>query len=59
MQSTRGRSALMKLLAVVVLAVAAWLLLKLVLNVVVAVAWAIAGILLVVAVLWAISTLRP
>jgi hypothetical protein len=58
MESTRGRSALMKLLAVVVLAVAAWLLLKLVLNVVVAVAWAIAGILLAVAVLWATSTLR-
>jgi hypothetical protein len=40
---TRGRSALRKLLAVVVLAVAAWLLLKLALNVVAAVAWAVAG----------------
>jgi hypothetical protein len=51
-------SALMKAVAVVVLAVAAWLLLKLVLHVVAAVAWIVAAVLAVIAVLWAISTLR-
>jgi hypothetical protein len=50
LELTRGRSAL----AVVVLAVAAWLFLKLALNVVAA---AVAGTLLVVAVLWALQHL--
>jgi hypothetical protein len=44
-------------IAVVVLAVAAWLLLKVVIGVVVAVAWTVAAIVAVVAVFWAIRTL--
>jgi hypothetical protein len=51
-------STLTKALAVIVLAAATWLLLKLVLNVVTAVAWVVAGLLALLAVLWAISTLR-
>ena len=57
MRST-ATSALTKALAVIVLAFAAWILLKLVLHVVAGVAWIVAGILVVVAVLWAISALR-
>jgi len=44
-------------IAVVVLAVAAWLLLKVVIGVVVAVAWTVAAIVAVIAVFWAIRTL--
>jgi len=51
-------SAVTKALAVVVIAVVAWLLLKLVLHVLAAVAWVVAGVLLLFAALWAISTLR-
>ena len=51
-------SALTKALALVVLAAAAWLVLKLTLNVVAGVAWAVAGVLVLLAVLWALGTLR-
>lgn len=52
------KPALTKVVALVVLAVAAWILLKVVLNVVAAVAWVTAGVILLVAVAWAVSTLR-
>jgi hypothetical protein len=51
-------SVLTKALALVVLAAAAWLVLKLALNVVAGVAWAVAGVLVLLAVLWALGTLR-
>jgi hypothetical protein len=54
----RAKSALMKALAVVVLAVAAWVLLKIVIDVVAIVAWIVAGILAVLAIIWAVGTLR-
>jgi hypothetical protein len=47
----------MKALAVVVLLIAAWVLFKVVLGVVTAVAWVVVIVLAVVAVLWAISVL--
>lgn len=46
-----------RLLAVVVLAVGAWILFKVVIGTVVAIAWAAAAIIAVIAVLWAIRTL--
>jgi predicted membrane protein len=48
----------MKALAVVVLLVAAWLLFKVVIGVVAAVAWIVVAVLGVFAVLWALSVLR-
>ena len=47
-----------RLLAVVVLAVGAWILFKLVIGTVVAIAWTVAAIVAVIAVFWAIRTLR-
>jgi hypothetical protein len=47
----------MKALAVVVLLIAAWILFKVVLGVVTAVAWVVVIVLAVVAVLWAMSVL--
>jgi hypothetical protein len=46
-----------KIVAVLVLAVAAWVLFKIVIGTVVAVAWAAAAIIAVVAILWAINKL--
>ncbi|HYZ70430.1 MAG TPA: hypothetical protein VE528_02120 [Thermoleophilaceae bacterium] len=51
-------SALTKAFALVVLAAAAWLVLKVALNVVAGVAWAVAGVLVLLAVVWALGTLR-
>lgn len=48
----------MKALAVVVLLVAAWLLFKVVIGVVAAVAWIVVIVLGIFAVLWALSVLR-
>jgi hypothetical protein len=56
--SERVQSALTKALAVLVLAIAAWVLLKIVINVVAIVAWIVAGVLAVLAVMWAVETLR-
>jgi hypothetical protein len=50
--SWRARS-----LAVVILAVGAWILFKVVIGVVVAVAWTVAAIVAVIAVIWAVRTL--
>lgn len=47
----------MKLLAVAVLIVAAWILFKVVIGVVAAVAWVVVAVLAVVAVIWAIRVL--
>ena len=47
-----------RLLAVVVLAIGAWVLFKLVIGTVVAIAWTVAAIVAVIAVIWAIRTLR-
>ena len=46
-----------RLVAVVILGVAAWVLLKIVIGVVVAVAWTVAAIVAVIAVFWAVRTL--
>jgi hypothetical protein len=48
----------MKALAVVVLLVAAWILFKVVIGVVAAVAWVVVVVLGIFAVLWALSVLR-
>jgi hypothetical protein len=47
-----------KALAVVILLIAAWILFKVVLGVVTAVAWVVVVVLAVMAVLWAMSVLR-
>lgn len=47
-----------RVLAILVLAVAAWLLFKVVLSVVTTVAWIVAGVVALVGVLWALSVLR-
>lgn len=52
-----GSSLLSKALAIVVLAVAAWILLKVVISVVAGIAWIVAAVVLVVGVLWAFNTL--
>jgi len=46
-----------KLVALVILLVAGWILLKIVIGVVTFVAWVVIGVLAVVAVLWAINRL--
>ena len=53
-----GSSFGMKLLAILILAVAAWFLLKVVIGLIAGVAWIIAVVLAVVGVLWAWNTLR-
>lgn len=53
-----GPSFLSRVLAVLVLAVAAWFLLKVVINLVVGVAWIVAVVIAIVGVVWAIRTLR-
>ena len=47
-----------RIVAVIVLAVAAWILFKLVIGTVIAIAWAAAAIAAVVAIVWAVRTLR-
>ena len=47
-----------RFLAVIVLAIAAWILFKLVIGTVVAIAWVAAAIVAVIAVFWALNTLR-
>ena len=46
-----------KLVALVILLVAGWILLKIVIGVVTAIAWIVVGVLAVIAVLWAINRL--
>jgi hypothetical protein len=47
-----------KLIAIVVLLVAAWLLFKVVIGVVAAVAWVVVAVVAVIAVVWAVGVLR-
>ncbi len=56
-ETTPSRSWGARLLAVVVLAVAAWILLKVVIGIVTAVAWTVAVIVAIVAVIWAVRVL--
>ena len=53
-----GSSFGMKLLAILILAVAAWFLLKVVIGLIAGLAWIIAVVLAVLGVLWAWNTLR-
>ncbi|MCW2991945.1 MAG: hypothetical protein JWM73_2539 [Solirubrobacterales bacterium] len=46
-----------RIIAVIVLAVGAWILFKLIIGTVVAIAWAAAAIAAVVAIIWALRTL--
>ncbi len=55
--AARASEAGKKLLAVLVLLVAAWILFKIVLGVVTAVAWIVVAVLAVVAIVWAIRVL--
>jgi hypothetical protein len=57
MSETRP-SWVMRLLAVLVLAIAAWVLVKVIIGVVAAVAWVVAVVVALVAVIWAYNTLR-
>ena len=52
-----AKGAGMKLLAIVVLLIAAWVLLKIVIGIVAGVAWVIVAVLAVVAVVWALRVL--
>jgi hypothetical protein len=52
-----GPSFLARVLAVLVLAVAAWFLLKVVISVVAGVAWFVAVVLAIVGIVWAVRTL--
>jgi hypothetical protein len=53
-----GPSLLSRIVAVVILAVGAWLLLKVVIGAVIAVAWTAAGVLAIVGIIWAFMVLR-
>ena len=52
-----GSSLTSKALAVLVLAVAAWIVLKVVLSVIAGIAWIVAAVVILVGVLWAFNTL--
>jgi hypothetical protein len=57
MEETKGPTLARRALAVVILAVAAWLLLKIVIGIVASVAWIVVAVVAVVGILWAINTL--
>jgi hypothetical protein len=57
MEEKTGPSLVARVVAALVLAVAAWLLLKAVIGVVAGLAWLVAVVVLLVAVLWAVRTL--
>ena len=57
MEDKTGPSLVARVVAALVLAVAAWLLLKAVIGVVAGLAWLVAVVVLLVAVLWAVRTL--
>ena len=52
-----GPSFLARVLAVLVLAIAAWFLLKVVISVVAGIAWFVAVVLAIVGIIWAVRTL--
>jgi hypothetical protein len=55
---SRGRSFLMKVLAVAVLLVVAWIAIKVVIGLVASVFWIVLAVVIVLAVIWALVTLR-
>ena len=57
-ETSSGPSLLMRLLAVIVLIVAAYILLKAVIGLVSFLLWPVMAILAIIAVVWAINTLR-
>jgi hypothetical protein len=57
-EATHGSGLGMKAIALVALLIGAWILFKVVIGVVTAVAWVVVLVLAVVAVLWAMSVLR-
>ena len=57
MEETKGPTLLRRALAVVILAVAAWLLLKIVIGLIASVAWIVVAVIAVVGILWAVNTL--
>lgn len=56
-ESKRGSSIGARLIAIVVLGVAAWVLLKIVIGIIAGVAWAVVAVLAVIAVIWAWRTI--
>jgi fatty acid desaturase len=54
----RGSSLLMKALAVAILIVVAWIAIKFIFAIVASVFWIVLAIILVIAVIWAVVTLR-
>ncbi len=56
-ESERGSSIGARLIAIVVLGVAAWVLLKIVIGIIAGVAWAVVAVLAVIAVIWAWRTI--
>jgi hypothetical protein len=57
MTESRGSSLLMRFLAIVVLAVAAWVLLKIVIGVLASIATLVAVVVAIAAIIWAIRVL--
>lgn len=55
--ASRSASFAKRVIAVLVLAVAAWLLMKIVISAAVAIAWFVAVIVAIVAIIWAVRTL--
>jgi fatty acid desaturase len=55
---SRGSSLLMKALAVAVLLVVAWIAIKVIIGIVSSIFWIVLAIVVVVAVIWAVATLR-
>ena len=55
--SSRGSSLAKRALAIIILAVAAWILLKIVIGIIASVAWIVVAILAVFAIIWALKTL--
>ncbi|HVE69300.1 MAG TPA: hypothetical protein VNB64_12035 [Solirubrobacteraceae bacterium] len=53
----KGPSLVRRALAVVILAVAAWLLLKIAIGIIASVAWIVVAVIAVVGVIWAVNTL--
>jgi hypothetical protein len=53
----KGASLGRKAIAVVILAIAAWLLLKVVIGLIAGIAWIVVAVIVVAGVLWAINTL--
>lgn len=54
----KAKPALIKAVALIVLAVVAWVVLKVLVQAAIAVAWVVAAVIAVVAVVWALATLR-